>query len=399
MTLLLKIYVTIVYVLSPLSKIFFVIRIKKGKEDPRRIQERYGVASKKRPNGKIIWFHGASIGEMRSAIGVAKIIQEKKRDISILITSGTQSSAAIAKSYEKDGITHQMLPLDHPKYINRFIDHWKPEAIVFMESEIWPNIILGAKERKIKLVLINAKLSDKSFSIWKMAKKSFAKLVSCFNKIYVASEEMQSRFMYFGINPVIAPSPKYLSSPGCPGNKWLGTGNRKILLATCIHYDEYGLMLDIFYQLKNDFPDLLLVIAPRKPEYKIEAQKIQYRSVDESPSANTDVFVIDTFGELASLYAYSSFAILGGAFFSMDGHNVLEPLSFGCSVITGDRIKNQDDIISQFAGACFVVNKEGLCPKAKELLTKDFAKIRETAISTFSIMQSSAKFIYENLLD
>ena len=363
----------------------FLVRLLKkrqdqGKEDPHRLQERMGHPSRKREKGVLIWLHGASIGEAQTALIVVEHLQTLMPSAYFLITSGTLTSAHLIQKRVSGRIFHQYIPLDHPAWIAHFLDHWKPDMALWMESELWPNILGEIKKRNIPSVLINARLSKKSFTIWRLFQKTARSVLSAFSMILAQTQNDADHFTALGGDHVqICGNVKYSAAPlGADGNDLRdiksAIAQRPILLYTSTHDGEEDMAADIHLALQKTYPGLLSIIAPRHPNRADKIRQdlgrkglaVSMRGDHKNlPQDGDDIYLSDTLGELGLYYSLAPFAFIGRSL-SRDGgggHNPIEAAQLGCGVLYGPNVQYQQEIYDQMgqAGAAIkAANQEEL---------------------------------------
>lgn len=360
------------YITSKSEKILLWLlnwRENKGKEDIARINERKGICTKPRPDGKLLWVHAASVGEAQSTLILIEKILKQTKDLNIIVTSGTVTSAKLMEDRLPQGAFHQYAPLDHPKWIKKFIEHWKPNAVFLIESELWPNMLAEIKQQKIPAALINARLSNKSFNGWSLFKNSTKEILSSFNIILSQTDNDTIRFKKLGArNTITTGNIKYSASPLPVNNNDLNEisnaiGNRPVWVYASTHLGEESLACRIHQRLKNKIPDILTIIVPRHPERRDEIKNIcegfsnlkntMRGEIKSLPRADTDIYIADSLGELGLFYSVSQVAMIGRSF-SVDGgggHNPLEAAQLKCAVITGPNIQFQQDIFNNMINA------------------------------------------------
>ncbi len=358
-----NIYKTITGLSEPVLPLIIKNRIKKGKESPERYTEKFGIPSKERPNGNVIWIHGASIGEAQSALILLNRITEIYPNINFLMTTGTLTSAKLMEKKLPSNAMHQFFPLDHPNYIQTFLNHWKPDLILWMESELWPNTLHIIKEKKIPAMLINARMSNRSFKTWRLFPSMINKMTLTFEKILCQSEQNFENYKKLGAkNAINTGNIKYAASPlECNKDelkKLLNTTHhRPLWLYASTHNNEESIACDIHTRLKKQFSDLLTIIVPRHPDRqnqiietlaKYKYLNIEFRSsqIKKTPSKNTDIYIADTLGELGLFYRLSPISCIGRSF-SNDGgggHNPIEAAQLGSVVLHGPKVQNLQDI-------------------------------------------------------
>jgi 3-deoxy-D-manno-octulosonic-acid transferase len=330
--------------LTPVSRLLLRERAARGKEDWARFNERMGVAGLARPEGRLVWVHGASVGESLSAL---PLIEKLLENASVLVTSGTVTSAAMMGQRLQRGALHQFVPLDTPRAVARFLDHWKPDAGLFIESDLWPNLITGAAARGVKLALVNARISARSAERWGWAKKSVAALLAGFDMVLAQDEEIAARFRKLGAHNVqVVGSLKADAPPLGVDEDALAVmrqaiGKRPVLLAAQTHPGEDETVLPAHDLLRGQFPDLLTILVPRHTERAADLEMLcgsracRRRSTGGQISGQTAVYIADTMGEMGLFYRLAPFCFLGGTLVPLGGHNVLEPAALHCAVLAG----------------------------------------------------------------
>src|ERR1700710_193251 len=306
----LRVYRKLSSALVPLAPALINRRLKLGKEDPERVGERRGVSADVRPAGPLVWIHGASVGEVLAA--AALIEKLRALNLRILLTSGTVTSAAIvAKRFPAD-IIHQYVPYDSPRYVARFLDHWRPSLALFIESDLWPNLILSSAARRLPMVLINGRMSHRSFPRWRRVSGTISVLLGRFDVCLAQSELDGERFAALGSRNVTVTGNLKLDVPAPPADAsklerlMAVTRGRPIIVAASTHPGEEDILLQAHRTLPDFFPSLLTVIVPRHADRgpaiggMITASGLQpsLRSREELPTAATDIYVGDTMGEI-----------------------------------------------------------------------------------------------------
>ena len=330
---------------TPLMPLLLRQRAARGKEDHARMGERLGQAGLARPSGRLIWIHGASVGESLSAL---PLIQRLLADgASVLVTSGTVSSAGMMQARLPRGAIHQYVPLDVPRAAARFLDHWRPDMGLFVESDLWPNLLLEARSRGVKLALINARISERSAAGWKRAPNMARALLEAFDIILAQDEEFAARFRALGARTVTvagslkADAPPLGCDPGALQAMREAIGQRPILLAAQTHPGEDETLLPAHDALRARFPTLLTIIAPRHVERGPDiamlcgGRRSARRAANDPVTADTAIYIADTMNELGLFYRLTHFCFLGGTLVPMLGHNPLEPAALGCAVLAG----------------------------------------------------------------
>src|SRR5882757_1808364 len=266
----LRVYRKLSYAMVPLSPALISRRLKLGKEDPARFGERRGLSADIRPTGPLVWIHGASVGEVLAA--AALIERLRALNLRILLTSGTVTSAAIvAKRFPPD-VIHQYVPYDSPRYVARFLDHWRPSLALFIESDLWPNLILSSAARRLPMVLINGRMSHRSFPRWRRVSNTISALLGRFDVCLAQSQVDADRFAALGSRNVVTTGNLKLDLPAPPADagkleKLMAvTRGRPIVVAASTHPGEEELLVGAHRTLAGFFPQLLTVIVPRHPD-------------------------------------------------------------------------------------------------------------------------------------
>ncbi len=335
--------------LTPVAPALLRRRAAKGKEDPARLNERLGKPAIPRPDGVLVWLHGASVGESLSILPLVERLRAERPHAAILVTSGTVTSAELLARRLPDGAIHQYLPVDTPGGAARFLDHWRPDLAVFVESELWPNLLLAAKARGTKLALVSAKLSDKSYGSWQARPLAAAWLFSGFDLILAQDGRAADRFASLG-GTVAGEADLKFGSASLPVDEAeyarlrFQLTDRPLLLAASTHPGEDEVILDAvagFHLAPR------LVIVPRHPVRGEEILKMaKARGLDavrrsRSPATMAEVIVADTLGEMGLWYRLADLALVCGSLVpGIGGHNPLEPARLDCPVVSGPHVEN-----------------------------------------------------------
>ncbi|MEP7210737.1 MAG: glycosyltransferase N-terminal domain-containing protein [Alphaproteobacteria bacterium] len=351
MTASLALYTLGTRIAEPVAPFLLEQRRKRGKERADRIGERLGVITATRPASPLLWMHGASVGESRLLIDLFNALRARRPDLSAVVTTQTLTSADMISAWAPPGVVHQMATVDAPGAVGRFLAHWRPEATVFAEGEIWPNMLAGLRARSIPAALVNARMTTRTLRNWNNSRASAREIFSAFGFIGAADTatatglgEALGRHIGVVGNLKRAGSVERPSADAVAA--WRNrTAGRKILLAASTHPGEDELALDAFAEVRAQEPDALLIIVPRHPERgaavtalaRARGLTAQLRSADPSdPQPAINVLVADTIGELVFWYAASDAIYLGGANAGdVGGHNAIEPAQLGKRVFTG----------------------------------------------------------------
>ena len=366
MRVLYNLIMVIIIVFSPII-IFF--RILKKKENPRRFPEKFGFFKKKRGIGKLIWFHCSSVGEFLSIVPLIEKL-EKEEDIkNILVTTSTLSSSKIFGKFKFKKTSHQFYPIDNYFIINRFLNHWKPSAVFFVESEIWPEMLNALKQKKIKIFLLNARISKKSFNRWKYLKNMGINIFKIFDFIFPQNKETWNYLKYFNIKKMqILGNLKFSESEKLNKYKFYQKNfyGRKILCAASTHNNEEEIISNIHLNLKKKIKNLITIIIPRHTERTKEIiETLDYKKLNhichserKKVKKNTDIYLVDTYGESKLFYSVSKVVFLGGSLIKRGGQNPLEALRYGCYIAHGKHTFNFTEIYN-------MLNKKKLSFEAK----------------------------------
>ncbi len=341
---------------TPFAPLLLAHRLKRGKEDPERLLERYGEAKIPRPDGPLLWLHGASIGEILGVVPLIRSVQAQ--DFNVLLTSGTVTSAKIAETRMPEGVLHQFVPLDAPHFVKRFLAHWRPDVALFIESDLWPNLIAEAAERKIPLFIVNGRMSEKSFHRWSTFPKTIGSLLRKFDLCLAQSAADASRLSELGAPRIATTGNLKLDVPAPPIDpKKLDAlkaaiRQRPVIAAVSTHPGEDEIILDVHRKLRHSFPGLLTIIAPRHPERGAGiAQmamganlRIFLRTQHAVPERTTDIFVADTLGELGLIYRLAPVVFVGGSLVPHGGQNPIEAVKQGAVVLHGPHVWNFAEI-------------------------------------------------------
>ncbi|KRQ17270.1 3-deoxy-D-manno-octulosonic acid transferase [Bradyrhizobium manausense] len=381
----LRMYRRLTTSLVPLAPALIKRRLRQGKEDPARVGERRGLSRDVRPHGPLVWIHGASVGEVLAAAALI----ERLRDLNlrILLTSGTVTSAAVVARRFPPDVIHQYVPYDSPRYVARFLDHWKPSLALFIESDLWPNLILAGAARRVPMVLINGRMSPRSFPRWRRMHGTISALLSRFDICLAQSKTDAERFAALGGRDVVTTGNLKLDVPAPPADPaklerlMTMTRGRPIIVAASTHPGEDEMLVAAHRSLVGIFPQLLTVIVPRHPDRgssiagMIAASGLEpaLRSRDEQLAATTDVYVADTMGELGLFYRLSPIVFMGKSLVGEGGQNPIEAIKLGAAIVHGPNVANFSELyaaLDQSGGARQVDTQEALTKQLALLLAE-----------------------------
>jgi len=385
-------------------------RLQNGKEDESRINERMGKTKTARPEGPLIWIHGASVGESLSVLPLVERLSEQRPEAKFLVTTGTVTSARLMDERLPPQAIHQFIPIDHPDFVQRFLDHWKPDAAFFVESEFWPNLILMARAQVKTMALVNGRVSPKSFERWTKRPHSIRYLLSAFDLIMAQDNQNAARLEKLsGQNVEAFGNLKNAAAP-LPGLSndvetiQQSIGDRPIWLAASTHPGEEQGVIEAHRLLSREFPDIMTLLAPRHPERGAEILALveekglngQRRSIEKAPRSETSVYIADTLGELGLFYRLSSVSFVGGGLTPKGGHNPLEPARLGSAILHGPYTFNFVETYSEMrsnGGAALVRNERELATAVRRLLADD-----KTRLAMSNAAQVSAEASAERIL-
>jgi 3-deoxy-D-manno-octulosonic-acid transferase len=397
----LRVYRKLSSAMMPLAPALMKQRLKQGKEDPARIGERRGLSKDVRPTGPLVWIHGASVGEVLAAAALIEKLREL--NLRILLTSGTVTSADIvAKRFPAD-VIHQYVPYDSPRYVARFLDHWQPSLALFIESDLWPNLILSSAARRLPMVLINGRMSQRSFPRWSRMSGTISALLGKFEVCLAQSQADAERFTALGSRNVVTTGNLKLDVPAPPADParlerlMAVTRGRPIIVAASTHPGEEEILLQVHRSLAGFFPQLLTVIVPRHPDRgeaiarTIAAAGLHagLRSREELPTAATDVYVADTMGELGLFYRLAPIVFMGGSLVAHGGQNPIEAVKLGASIVHGPHVFNFTDVyeaLDRAGGARQADTQEALVKQLGQLLA-DPAACETTAAAAGRVVE------------
>ena len=347
----LYIYKLFTFLIEPFLGLILKRRILKGKEDPERFKEKLGE-TKINNFSNVVWFHVASLGEIKSISPIVKYYQ-KNPNINILITTVTLSSFNFFKeNLETKNTIHQYAPLDGPRIVKKFIKHWQPKISIFVESEIWPNLIEEASKQS-KLILLNCRISKNSFAKWKSFKKVFASLILKFHSVTVQNEETARYLKYFGIENIKNfGNLKFIKDENKKPSILEINQTSRMWAAMSIHYDEVKNIIETHQKLAIDYDDITTFLIPRhlnkisNIKTLISEKKINLQLVSENSKIDqfNGIVIVDKFGIADDVFESVKIVFMGGSFIDHGGQNPIEPTRFGCKILHGKNIFNFTEI-------------------------------------------------------
>ena len=406
--LMLKAYRALTSVAAPFAPLILAWRTRRGKEERDRRPERYGQATAPRPQGFLAWFNAASVGEANAALPVIEAIAAERPEIRILLTTATVTSARLARTRLPKGVVHQYVPLDNPVFVQRFLRHWRPDLAVLVESEIWPNLVLDTKARRIPLLLINGRMSASSFKRWRRRPDFSRPLFSAFDLVLAQNDTLAERFAELGAVRALDVGNLKADAPpppaDLPGRRKLDAAisGRTVWLAASTHQGEDEIVRAAHCNMKAVRPDLLTIIVPRHPErgpliaelIRAAGLQVALRSKGALPEADTDVYIADTIGELGLFYALVPVAFVGGSLVDRGGQNPVEPIKLGAAVLTGPNWQNFRDSYAALlhaGGGKEIADAASLAEAVLDLIQDESARktMTERALQTIAAMSGA----------
>ena len=364
-----------------------------------RLPERWGEAGVQRPPGPLVWAHGASVGEILAVIPLIERI--RAQSLAVLVTSGTVTSAALAEQRLPAGTIHQFIPIDAPGFVGRFLDHWQPDLALFVESDLWPNLILACAQRTVPMILINGRLSERSFRRWKRLPHAIAALLARFELCLAQSAADAERYAQLGAPRTRSVGNLKLDVPAPPVEEAAlrrlrsAVGARNVIAAASTHPGEEAAMINAHRLLQATYPSLLTLIAPRHPARgasiaeaaRAAGLSVGLRSRGDLPTADVSVYVADTLGELGLIYRLAPIVFMGGSLASHGGQNPIEAVKLGAAVVHGPHVWNFAEIydrLDKAHGAKLVANEEALAALLAAWLAEPAAPaaVADAAIAT-----------------
>ena len=350
------IYRLLTRLLEPLTPRLLDARVKRGKEDAARVDERLGLAGRPRPDGDLVWLHGVSVGETLSLLPVVERFRHERPDLTVLVTSGTLTSATLLARRLPDGVIHQFAPVDTPGAVAAFLDHWRPTLGVFVESELWPNLLLTARDRGVNLALVSARITEKTTAGWTRFPGAARQLLSAFDRILPQDEQSATRLRALGAR-IDGHVNLKLSGDALPHDTAAFTalsaaiGDRPVVVVASTHDGEELALARTLGRLTDR---LCLILVPRHPERSPtiataltrDGHSVAGRAAGHALDAATDIYLADTLGEMGLFLRLADVVVMGGSFSAalgtppVGGHNPLEPARLGKPAVTGPDVSN-----------------------------------------------------------
>ena len=379
-----RLLINIVLILSPF---ILIIRILKKKEDLIRFKEKYCFFSKKKKKGKLIWFHGASVGEIQSIVPLLEKLDKNDEIKQILITSNTLSSSKIVSDFKFKKVIHQFFPIDTSYLTNRFLNYWKPSAAFFIDSEIWPNMIFNLNKQKISMTLLNGRITKKTYKKWKTVNNFSLSIFQKINLCLPANNESQRYLKKLGAKNIKQiGNLKYSQSENdkIEINKNLKRfiSSKKIWCASSTHSSEEIFCGIVHKELKKKFKNLVTIIIPRhidrvaliKAELNNLKLKIHVHEPKKKIPKDLDIYLINSYGQTKSFYNNCKNVFLGGSLVNHGGQNPLEATRYGCNILHGPNISNFKEIYDHLEKMNIskkIINKKTMIDQLHKIFSKN----------------------------
>ncbi|MBL0319215.1 MAG: 3-deoxy-D-manno-octulosonic acid transferase [Alphaproteobacteria bacterium] len=381
--LLYQVYRFLTIVGYPFIYLYLLRRRSKGKEDSIRFNERLGIVTLERPKGFLIWIHAASVGESLSALPLICAMCERFPDKQFLLTTGTVASAQLLAPRLPHGVIHQYIPVDSLKAVQRFLDHWQPNLVLWLESEFWPNVIMESS-RLCPVILVNGRITQRATDRWKKAHSLIREVICQFTLVLPQSVNDQERLKHLGAQKVLFVGNLKYDAPPLPNKEvefqQLKTqiANRRCWIAASTHEGEEEQIIIAHRELKEHYPDILTILVPRHASrgaavrdlIKQSGLSVAMRSCSEPIYDSTDIYLADTLGELGLFFRLVGIAFIGGSLIEKGGHNPLEPARLDCAIVFGESMYNFSEIAAEliFKNAAIEVhNGKGLAQAVGQL--------------------------------
>lgn len=378
--------------ITPALSVWLKRRAGRGKEDPFRMGERFGHPSRPRPEGTLVWLHAASVGETQSVLTLVRALLQQHPTITLLITTGTVTSAALVAQQNLPRVIHQFMPVDTPAAVQHFLQHWQPDLALWVESEFWPQLLWQAQKRRIPMLLINARISARTHASWKKWPRVIRSLLSGFATVYAGSSDDAARLRDLGAKDVQdVGNLKYDAAPLPVDAKLMDelariTADRPVLVAASTHANEEQTLAEAHLLIAQHFPKLLTILVPRHAtrgdaiaaDLRARGMQLSQRSKSEPITDRTAIYLADTMGELGSFYRLADVVFMGGSLIAHGGQNPLEAARLGNALLSGEHTHNFAAIIDRFiaADAMRVVHdKQELAQAVAQLLEDDAGRL------------------------
>jgi 3-deoxy-D-manno-octulosonic-acid transferase len=382
--------------LTPLATVYLRHRRNRGKEDPVRFSERRGVPNGARPSGPLVWVHAASVGEATAILRLIDRLLQSRPELKILVTTGTVTSAGLLERWLPARAIHQFVPADIPHWVARFLDHWRPDVALWVESELWPNLVLKTHAHGIPMVLVNGRLSVRSYERWRKWPGLIRPVLGAFQLCLAQDQDQAERFRSLGAREVATVGDLKAAAAALPFDRsellhlrsWIGS--RPLWLAASTHAGEEEIAVRAHCRIATNHPGLLTIIVPRHPTrgdtiaamLAGEGLRIARRARNETIARETDIYLADTMGELGLFYRLAGIAFIGGSLAFKGGHNPFEASRLDCAVLHGPDMSNCAGMAAALAlggAAETVTDAETLARAVSTLLANPRLRIERAA--------------------
>lgn len=383
-------------------------RLEVGKEEPARIDERRGIAGRDRPEGPLVWFHAASVGESLAILELIRRLLEEDPALHVMVTTGTVTSARVMGERLPERAFHQYVPLDARAYVAAFLDHWQPDVAIWTESELWPALIVETHARGITMLMLNARMSQASYDKWRWVRGMARALLNRFETAFVQDDSTLGHLRRLGMAQsrmhVLGTLKEGAAALPCNEDDRsafaAALGGRPVWLAASTHDGEERMVLDAHRIARRSSPRLMLILVPRHPErgdelaalLQTDGWRFTRRAADEMPDDETQVYLADTLGELGLWYRLAPISFVGGSMVPIGGHNPFEPAGLGSSILHGPYVSNFAEIYQRFgqAGAARLVSAPNrLAEQVAVLLNPDEAA--KMAAAAWEVISTGAE--------
>lgn len=391
--------------ITPLVGLWLLKRAARGKESFARLRERFGHAAQMRPAGTLIWLHAASVGEAQSVITLVRRMLEQKPHASVLITTGTVTSAALVAQQKLPRTIHHYVPIDTLPAARRFLRHWRPDLVLWVESEFWPQLLWQIRRRNIPALLINARISEATAQSWKKWPRTIRSLLKTFRTVYAGSKDDALRLERLGAQRVIDAGNLKYDAAALPIDEAAldalrsAIGSRRVWLAASTHANEEQRIAEVHAKLAQQLPDLLTIIVPRHAtrgdtiatELRTRGHLVAQRSKAEAIMASTGIYLADTMGELGLFFRLTDIVFIGGSLIAHGGHNPLEAAQLHCAILCGPYTHNFSTIVAhlQVHHAIRIVRDHTELQVQVALLLRDKAQRQQLADRAAAVMQAA----------
>ena len=370
---------------TPLIRLYLAARMARGKEDRARFGERLGRPGLPRPYGPLVWAHAASIGESLSMVPLIERLLSERPGLRVLFTTGTVTSAGMMAERLPEGAFHQYVPVDRLSYVRRFLDHWRPDLVLWAESEFWPNLVTESAALDVPVILVNGRVSPRSFAGWRRVPGFIRRLLGGFALCLGQAEIDAERLRRLGARNAKSVGNLKFAAPPLPANQKAldllsaALGDRPRWLAASTHPGEETLVAGVHRRLKAARPGLLTIMVPRHPErgaaiaetLRADGHSVALRSAGETIAAATDIYLADSLGELGLFFRLADVVFVGKSLVPLGGQNPIEPARLGCALIHGPHMANFEDMAARMketGAAAEVADEAALAVAVAQLL-------------------------------